>query len=153
AAMASAVLEYEAPAIAAMTRARSGDAFPMRATGLSFPEAAHLGLAPVLVEFPAGAFTYTPGEDKKTYKSDFSVVVLVRDESQQIVRKMSHHYQLSGPLDKVDAAKRGEVLFYRETQLPPGKYSIDALAYDAPTRKSSLKSIALEVPGARASEL
>jgi len=153
AAMTSAVLEYEAPAIAAMTAGRAGDAFPLRAAGLSFPEASRLGLVPVIVEFPANAFTYSPSEDKKTYKSDFSVVVLIRDESQQIVKKMSHHYQLTGPLDKIDAAKRGDILFYREAQLPAGKYSIEAIAYDAPTRKSSLKSAAIEVPHTAASNL
>lgn len=152
-AMSSPVLEFEAPAVAAITGGRASASFPLRVIGLSFPEAARPGLVPVLVQAPAAAFTYASDGDQKNYSTDFSVVVLVKDSSQQVVRKLSQHYQLSGPLDKAEAAKRGEILFYREAQLSPGKYTIQAAAYDAPSGKATVKSFEVEVPQAAESSL
>lgn len=153
AAMSAPVLEFEAPALAALTSGRAISAFPLRSLGLSFPESARPGFSPLLVEAPASAFTYFPGEDKKSYNTDFTIVALIRDQSQRVVRKMSQNYKLTGPLDKIDAARRGDVLFYRDTQLPPGKYTIEAVAYDAPSGKASVSTTSVEVPAAQESEL
>ncbi|MBO0857712.1 MAG: VWA domain-containing protein [Chloracidobacterium sp.] len=145
--IASPVLSYEAPALAALSAGRASNSFALRAGALSFPEPERLGLAPILVEAPASAFTYTPDTEKKTYNSDFSILALVRTESGQVVEKLSQHYQLSGPVDKIAAARSGEILFYREANLPPGRYTIDAVAYDAPSGKSSARKTNLEVSG------
>jgi VWFA-related protein len=143
----SPVLSYEAPALAALSAARPSDSFALRTGALSFPEPERLGLAPILVEAPASAFTHTPDNERKTYNTDFCILALVRNESGQVVEKLSQHYQLSGPADKAEAARKGEVLFYREANLPPGRYTIDAVAFDAPTGKSSVRKTKLEVPG------
>jgi len=52
---------------------------------------------------------------------------------------------LTGPLEKLDAAKKGEVLFYREAQLPPGNYTVELIAYDGSTQKVSLRRTNLEI--------
>jgi VWFA-related protein len=145
--IASPVLAYEAPALAALSAARASDSFPLRVGALSFPEPERLGLAPILVEAPASAFTYAPDNEKKTYNSDFSILALVRNESGRVVEKLSQHYSLSGPVDKAEAARNGEILFYREANLPPGRYTVEAVAYDAPSGKSSVRKTKLEVPG------
>ncbi|MCI0490046.1 MAG: VWA domain-containing protein [Blastocatellia bacterium] len=151
--MSSPVLEYEAPAVAALTGGRADNSFSVMAAGFNFPETNLPGLLPVLVEVPAGAFTFSSDKDKNTYNTDFSIVVLIKDRSQQIVRKLSQNYQLTGPLDKIDMAKRSEILFYRETRLPPGSYSIEAVAYDAPSGKAGVKTSSVEVPDASGSQL
>jgi VWFA-related protein len=145
--IASPVLAYEAPALAALSAARASNSFALRAGALSFPEPERLGLAPILVEAPASAFTYAPDNEKKNYNSDFSILALVKNASGQVVEKLSQHYQLSGPADKAEAARSGEILFYREANLPPGLYTIEAVAYDAPTGKSSVRKANLEVSG------
>jgi hypothetical protein len=38
------------------------------------------------------------------------------------------------------------VLFYKEAQLPPGKYNVQLVAYDSSAKKLSVRSSALEVP-------
>jgi VWFA-related protein len=144
----SPVLGYEAPALAALGAARNTNQFSLRLGGLNFPEPGRIGLTPILVEAPASAFTYTPDNDKKTYGSDFSVLVLIRNESRQVVEKLSQHYLLGGPIDKIEAARKGEILFYREVNLPPGHYKIEAVAYDAPTGKANVRSTTLDVPAA-----
>jgi VWFA-related protein len=140
------VLDYEAPAMAALSKPSVSSSFPMRALELSFPESNRSGLVPVLAEVPASAFTFSADKEKKIYNTDFSIVALIKDQSQQLVRKLSQHYQLSGPIEKMEMAKRGEILFYRETELPPGRYTVETAAYDAPTAKISVRSSTIDVP-------
>ncbi|HEY8461481.1 MAG TPA: VWA domain-containing protein [Blastocatellia bacterium] len=142
----SPVLAYEAPALAALSAARPSDSFALRVGAMSFPESERPGLAPILVEAPAYAFTHAVDNEKKSYNTDFSILALVRNESGQVVEKLSQHYRLSGPADKAEAARSGEILFYREANLPPGRYTIEAVAYDAPSGKSSVRKTKLEVP-------
>jgi VWFA-related protein len=140
------VLDYEAPAIAA---ARSVD--PNSTSGrligsaLSFPEPQRPGLSLILAEAPLSALSFNSTENK-TYNANFSVVALIRDEANQVVQKLSQHYPLTGPLETLDAAKKGEILFYREAQLAPGNYTVELIAYDGSSGKVSVKKTAVAIP-------
>lgn len=149
----SPVLAYEAPALAVLSGNSRPDAFPIQVGAFSFPEGNRPGLVSVLVEAPNESITFSTDKVKKTYNTDFSVVVLVRDAAKQIVKKMSNQYVITGPIDKLDAGKRGEVLFYREAELPPGRYSIEAAVYDALASKTSVRTAILDVPVAADSKL
>lgn len=149
----SPVLDYEAPALAALSTAAQSTAFPLRTLGFSFPEPKHAGLAPVLVEVPANAFSYTPAADKKTFATDFTIIAVIKDKDQKVVGKLSQHYQLNGPIEQLEAAKRGDILFYKQVQLSPGHYTINVAAYDAPTRKVSTRATEVEIPAADESKL
>ncbi len=140
------VLGYEAPALAALNDPRRAKSFPMRAAGLSFPEPGKPGLVPVVAEVPASAFSYSLDKERMVYATDFTIVVLIKDQSQQVVSKLSKQYLLSVPSDKLDAFKRGEVLLYRKLDLAPGRYTIEAVAYDAPTDRASVHRASVEVP-------
>jgi hypothetical protein len=118
----------------------------MRAGALSFPATNRAGLALILADSPISAFTFTRSNDKKTYNADFSIVGLVRDQSNQVVQKLSQHYPLSGPIDSLETAKKGDLIFYRETQLPPGKYTVELIAYDALSGKAGVRTSLLEIP-------
>jgi VWFA-related protein len=144
---------YEAPPLALLSGSSRPKDFPLLAGSLNFPEAGRVGRTAVEVEVPTGAFTFTPDNEKKVYGSDFSIVVLIRDQSKQVVEKLSHHYGLVGPLKSVDSVKKGKILFYRETSLPPGKYEVDAVAYDALSAKASVNKCALEIPEAGENDL
>lgn len=147
------VLAYEAPALAALSRDPRSAAVPVRAAGLSFPEPTRPGLVPVLVEVPAGSLTYSPDQDRKTYNTDFCIVVLIKDRTQQVVSKLSQLYRLSIPQDQLEAAKQGEILFYREASLSPGQYTMEAIVYDALSGQSSVKTTSLDVPETSQSQL
>jgi VWFA-related protein len=144
---------YEAPPLALLGGSARPKDFPLQVNSLNFPEAGRVGRTAVEVEVPSGAFTYTPDNDKKVYGSDFSIVVLIRDQSKQVVEKLSHHYGLVGPLKSVDSVKKGKILFYREANLPPGKYEVDAVAYDALSSKASVNRCSLEIPDAGENDL
>ena len=104
-----------------------------------------MGLAPVIADLPLSPFSFVVDQEKKTYSTDFSVVALLRDRSGQVVEKLSKHYRLSGPLDKLEEEKKGRILFYREADLSPGRYTLETIAYDAPTARLSVRSGAIEV--------
>ena len=142
---------YEAPPLALLSGSARPKDFPLLAGSLNFPEAGRVGRTAVEVEVPTDAFTFTPDNEKKVYGSDFSIVVLIRDQSKQVVEKLSHHYGLVGK--SLDSVKKGKVLFYRETSLPPGKYEVDAVAYDALSAKASVNKCGLEIPAAGENDL
>jgi VWFA-related protein len=141
------VLDYEARGLAVLGMSQRSNSLSLRLIGLSFPELARPGLTPILAEIPASAFTFTPDPQKKTYSADFSIVALIKDESKQVVQKVSQQYLMNGPIDKLEAAKRGQVLFYREVVLPPGRYTVEAVAYDSPSSKASVQTCIVEAPG------
>ncbi|HEX8337105.1 MAG TPA: VWA domain-containing protein, partial [Pyrinomonadaceae bacterium] len=144
------VLHYEAPALALLgsKAAPPPNAFNSRVAAFDFPAPGKAGLVPVMVEVPSGSVNFVVNKEKKQYATNFSVVVLVRDEERRVVRKLSNQYILGGPLDKLDAARRGKILFYRETQLDPGRYTVSSIVYDATNGRASAVESALEVPAA-----
>lgn len=142
-----AVLDYEAPAIAAARNSNhNSNPFRFFGSALSFPAPNRPGLSLLLAESPLSAFSFRQGDDAQTYNTDFSIVALVRDQSQQVVQKLSQHYPLIGPLGKLPDVKKGDLLFYREVQLPPGNYFVELIAYDGPTGKVSVQKTNLEIP-------
>jgi VWFA-related protein len=144
---------YEALPLAALNNPAKPRDFPLLVGSLNFPEAGRLGRTAVEVEAPASAFTFAPDNEKKLYSTDFSFVVLIKDQSKQVVDKLSYHYVLVGPLGSLNSANKGKILFYRETNLPPGRYDVEAVAYDALSNKASVSNCHIEVPDADESKL
>ena len=90
------VRTFEAPALAMLDVTPVPNAFPVRAVAVKFPERERPGLVPVLVSLSASNITFVPSEDKLTQHADFTVLVRFRDQANEIVRKLSQHYQFDG---------------------------------------------------------
>jgi VWFA-related protein len=144
---------WEAPALAAIAQTPVPNAFPVRAAALLFPEPGRPGLVPVVVDFKTAPLTFQPSGDGKTYSSDFAVLVRFLDQQNQVTRKVSQHYEVNGPLESIDGAKRGEVIFYREPELPAGLYTMETVVLDTPSGKSSVRFSTIEVPSPAAGAL
>jgi VWFA-related protein len=150
----SPVLPYEGPALAILSGDQHPNAFPSRAGAFSFPDQGRTSVVPVIVEVPTASLTFNSDNEKKAYNTDFSVVVLIKDESNHVVKKLSNQYLLTGPLDKLEPAKRGKVLFYREAVLEQGRYTVSSVVYDALSSKASTSpATTLLVPGSDSSKL
>jgi len=147
------VRTFEAPALAMLDVTPVPNAFPVRAVAVKFPERDRPGLVPVLVALSASNLTFVPSEDKLTQHADFTVLVRFRDQANEIVRKLSQHYQFDGPSDRVEAMKQGEVLFYRQTELPPGVYTMETVVFDAVSNRASVRFSTVEQPRAAADSL
>jgi VWFA-related protein len=147
------IAPWEAPAVAAIDRRPVPNAFPVRAGALLFPERGRPGLVPVVVDLQTAPLTFAPAADGKTYASDFVVMVRFLDSQNQVARKVSQHYDVNGPLSALERAKQGEIIFYREPELPPGVYTMETVVHDAPSGKSSVRLSTVEVPRAEADAL
>jgi hypothetical protein len=79
--------------------------------------------------------------------------VRIRDAQGQMVHKASEQYTVSGRLENLDASRGREILFYRQPQLAPGVYSLEAIVQDSHTGKASVRISSLEVPRATESSL
>jgi VWFA-related protein len=137
---------WEAPALAALDRRPVPNAFPYRAGALQFPSKESPGLVPVVIDLKTAPLSFATTEDHKAFKSDFAVVVRFVDAQNKVVRKVSQHYEMSAALDKLDLAKNSDVIFYREPELAPGIYAMEAVVYDGPTSKASVRYATVEVP-------
>jgi hypothetical protein len=144
----SPVLAYEAPAVAILDQpAAQKETFPFKGLALTFPQPGTTQKVPILVKVPGKFPKYAPAAGQKdVMAADIAVVVRIRNEYQQEVSRVSQHYQLSVPAAKLEAARGADILFYREAELAPGKYTLDAIAYDAGAAAASVKSFPLEVP-------
>jgi VWFA-related protein len=149
----SPVLAYEVPVLAALSNPQKSESFPFYVGGYSFPDRERIGLAPVMVDVPISPFTIRVDQSKKSYDTDFSIVTLVKDQTGQVIAKLSNQYRLNGPIDKAEDAKKGRVLFYREPNLPAGNYTLETIAYDAPSGRYSVQTGKLEVPETDSSKL
>lgn len=137
---------WEAPALGALEQKPVPNAFPVRAGAMLFPERARPGLVPVVVELKTAPLTFQPAADGKTYTSDFAVLVRFLDPQNQVVRKVSQHYEVKGPIADLERAKQGDVIFYREPELPAGVYTMETVVYDALAGKSTVRLATVEVP-------
>jgi len=136
----------EAAALVALTQKPVPNAFPVRAGALLFPERTRPGLAPVVVDLKTAPLTFQPSGDGKTYTSDVTVLVRFIASNNEVAKQISQHYEVKGPLDMLDRAKQGEIIFYREPELDAGVYTMETVVHDVPTGKSSVRISTVEVP-------
>jgi VWFA-related protein len=142
---------YEIPALALLDRTPLPNAFPVHAAGFNFPEPTRPGLTPVLVHVGTDALRFRVDEQRSTYAGRVAVVVRIRDGQGHEVQKLSQQYMLAGDAKDLEAAKKGEILFYREPDLPPGVYTMESIVFDAIAGQGSARVATLTVPAAERS--
>ena len=139
---------YEVPALALLDRHPLPNAFPIRAAGFSFPDPVRPGLTPLLVDIGTDTLSFVIDPSRSTYSAQAVVVVRLRDSRGQDVQKLSQQYVLAGEAKDVEAARKGNILFYREPDLRPGIYTMETSVYDANARHGSVRIATITVPRA-----
>ena len=147
----SPVINYEVPGLAILGKENAPETSQVRSAAFSFPTPGQPGLVPAFVEIPKGTINFLVDDAKTKYTADFSVVVLIRDQSNHVARKLSAHYVLTGPYEKLATAIEGNILFYKETDLRPGHYTLSSVVYDAITKQGSTSYGVVTVPRAEES--
>jgi VWFA-related protein len=137
---------FEAPALALLDAGRLPNAFAVHAGSFSFPDPARPGLTPLLVRVRTDALHFAVDDRTSTYSSQAAIVVRVRTGAGDEVQKLSQRYQLSGDARDVEAARHGDIIFYRELDLGPGVYTIESVVFDAGARRGSARVTTLNVP-------
>lgn len=114
--------------------------------------AAHFGYSPeglqyrLLMDVPLSNFAFLAGANTKLYRLHFSLLALVKNAEGQVVRKFSQDFPLEGPLDQLQTFRDSDVLFKRDFYLPPGRYTLETVAFDGETKKASVRRSVLIVP-------
>jgi VWFA-related protein len=144
---------YERPALERLDRTPLPNDFPVRAAGFTFPDPGHPGLTPVIVRFGTGVLEFATDSQRSTYSAQAIVLVRVRNAQGEVVHKVSQQYVLSGEAKDLEAARRGDVLFYRQPDLLPGLYTIEAIVFDAIAGRASVRVSTLDVPQSDASAI
>ncbi len=139
------LLAYEAPALAALEQSPPPRAVSMRSAAFAFPEADAVRLA-LLVSTPASGLTFSRDEAAQTYATDFTILSRIRNTEGEVVRKASQPYRLRGRLSDLEAARSGEVLFFRHPTLAPGTYIVEVAVHDALSRKAGVETMTIAVP-------
>jgi len=147
------VLGYEAPALAMLDSRALPNAFPIRAGGLVFPDRQSGGVVPIIVKLDTSTLKFETDAARGTYSGQVAVVVRIKDQAGNIVQKLSQQYVLSGDVRDVEAAKNGEILFYRQPVLPPGFFEVESIVYDVVAQKASARVSTLTVPSPKSDAL
>jgi hypothetical protein len=142
---------YELPAVALLNRTPLPNAFPVHAAAFSFPDPARPGLTPLLVHVATESLRFNVDRTRSSYSAQVAVVVRIRDGQGHEVQKLSQQYLLAGDAKDLEAAKKGDILFYREAELSPGVYTMESIVFDASASQGSARLATLTVPAAESS--
>ena len=137
---------YEAAALAAIDRRTPPNAFPISASGFVFPAPASPAIVPVVVQVKARDLLFQVDEKRSTYAAQAAIVARIKNASGQPVRTLSQLYVLTGAATDIEAARGGEILFYRQPELPPGIYALEVIVHDAMADRASARLSTLTVP-------
>jgi VWFA-related protein len=139
------LLAYEGPALVALDRTPAPTDLPVRTAALVFPGGAEDRIA-VLASIDAGALRFDSDAARNVYRTDFTVLARIRDAQGQVVKKASQPYRLSGPLDRIQQARAGEVLFFRQPSLTPGTYTLETVIHDGLSGRAGVRRTPFTVP-------
>ena len=110
------------PALALLDRAPLPNAFPVQPAAFSFPDPARPGLTPgARARLDRVAALRRRRADARPTPAGPSSPCASRDGDGREVQRLSQEYLLSGDAEDVEAAKKGEILFYREPDLAAGR--------------------------------
>jgi VWFA-related protein len=143
------VLEHEAPALARLESTPRARDLPVRVRASHFPAEDGESVISVAAELPGGAAALRPDGESDDLAQDFTVLALVRDASGRVVHKSSRRYALSWPKSKADEVRRGRIYFERDALLPPGRYTVEVVAYDAQAATAGVGRLTLVAPPPR----
>lgn len=147
------VLGYEGPALAALESAKLPNQFPFSSVVLNFPEAKRPGLSPLVVRLKTDVLTYEEHPETSSYDAEAIVVARYKNAAGEVVHKDSQQYHLTGKLHELAAARKGEILFYREPTLAPGTYTVEVAVTDGLGPRASARVSTIEVPRATMHDL
>jgi hypothetical protein len=127
----SPALRYETAALAALASPRLPTDIRVRGRALSFPGADGLADVAVIVTLTAGDAGHWVDRASDRYRTDFTILAQVLDAAGTVVWKGSQPYALQGAAADVERARAGDVLFFRRTTLPAGRYTLEYVIHDA----------------------
>ncbi len=140
------LLPYELPMLEALSAKPAPRDFEYRQQALHFSPR-HEGVQQLLVlEVPLSNLTFKVDEEKKLYHTHCSLLAILKNSEGRVVQKFSEDFPLDGVSSKLEALKKGNLVFTRVFDVTPGRYTLETIAHDRETNKKSVKRSILLVP-------
>ncbi len=127
---------YEAPTLAALAALQRPRDVALRGRAFVFPRPDGLSDVAVVVVLKAGDAGHWVDTASQRYRTDFTVLARLVDANGAVVWKGSQPYVLQGAVADVDRARAGDVVFFRQTALPGGTYTLAYVIHDELTHKA-----------------
>ena len=145
------VLRFESNALSALSAIPRPTQVPLRSAAFQFPEADGATRVALYVKVPGSGVAYFVDDNQTAWQTHFTILARIVDEKGETVRKGSQPYRLTGPAKDVHVARRGDILFYRQPTVDPGRYTIDYALYDELSGQAGTGALPLAVEKREAS--
>lgn len=142
----SPVMSAEIPLLDRANSASPQKEFPLYAEALHFRGTTVARQVALYLQFPMSALTFNTDDKTKSFSSRFAVLVLVKNETGMIVRKLGQEFSLRGPASQLDQTTKNPQMYSRLILLEAGKYRLDGVARDSISGKASVVHLTFEVP-------
>ena len=140
------LLPYELPMLAALSAKPIPREFEFRQQVLHFGDRANGTQEMLVMEVPLANMTFKVDDVKKLYSTHCSLLALLKNSDGRVVHKFSEDFPLDGPSTRLEALKKGNLVFTRAFDVPPGRYTLETVAHDRETNKKAARRSILVVP-------
>lgn len=123
----------------------TGD-FPLYAQAIHFRGTNAARQVAVYLEFPVSVLRFDIDDKTKSFSSRFAILAFVKNNANEIVRKLGQEFTLRGPAAQLEEVRKKPQIYNRLILLAPGQYTIEAVARDFSTGKASVTRLPFEVP-------
>jgi VWFA-related protein len=137
---------FEFDALKALNSQPSPHAFDFHAGVLTFRAGDQATECRAVFSVPSRALHFTG--DSRLFHIHVAFLALVKDDRDQVVRKISRDLLFRAPAEKRAEFEHGEVTVTLPLFLPAGRYRVEAVAKDVDGDAASTRKIALVVPSA-----
>jgi VWFA-related protein len=137
---------YEMTLLAALRSDPVPHDFTFRSSAFRYGRSSEGQQYTLMMEVPLSTFSFR--KDGGSYKAHFSFMAVLRHPTQGVVQKFSQDSPLDVPADRKDALTRGNAIFTRSFTVPPGRYTLETVAQDHETKKTSVRKASLVVANA-----
>jgi VWFA-related protein len=117
--------------------------FDFRSSAFRFERVGDRQQYTVVMEVPLSSFSFK--KEGGSYKAHFSFMAVLRHPTQGVVQKFSQDSPVDVPSERKEALTRGNAIFTRSFSLGPGRYTLETVAVDENTKKTSVRKAVLVV--------
>ena len=142
----SPVMAHEVPLMERANSESLVNDFPFHVQAFHFRGTSRARQVALYAEFPVSALKFDIDDKSKTFSSKYAILVLVKNDGNEIVRKLGQEFTLRGPIAQMEEIKKRPQLYNRMIVLAPGRYTLEGVARDSSTAKASVVRVPFEVP-------
>ena len=142
------VFSYEIPLFHSINLSPLPRTIPYQAGAIRFRRQNDKLTYSLVVEVPLRELTTTENKEKKYFYTRLSVLALLKDSRGRIVERISRDFPFQVPLDKLEEFQKRQFLYTAQTELQPGRYTLESAVMDWEGRKTSARRVSvMVVPG------